>query len=135
MKAKNRKQYVEVWTDHLNWMNQIYYAAGMFAEWPAEQKRIAGLIEKAADNEFPVLADDAEVELIPKYVYDGEGRRKISEIFTDWSQRSTDDTVSVSAAAPGIGKTVYRITRITEEAVYGVILEDTVRILSPSEVV
>ena len=37
------------------------------------------------------------------------------------------------AAAPGTGRTVYRVTRIDDEGVWGVVEEDTVRILEPWE--
>ena len=45
------------------------------------------------------------------------------------------DHYSIDAGAPGIGKSVYLITRIENETIYGVYLpnESTVRILEPWE--
>jgi len=93
------------------------------------------------DRNMPPLEygaeDYAEVEqqLIPKYCYTGEGERILSSVYAEWSKCEIGETVGVSAAAPGTGRTLYKITRITDEGVYGVIIEDTVRILSPAEVV
>lgn len=40
------------------------------------------------------------------------------------------DEYVVSVAAPGYGQTVYRVTRVTENGLYGVVVESTVRELT-----
>lgn len=79
------------------------------------------------------MTNNKEQELIPKYVYTGDGKRVISSVYEEWSKCQPGEEVCVSAAAPGTGRTVYRITRVTDKAVFGVIIDDTVRILSPCE--
>jgi hypothetical protein len=43
--------------------------------------------------------------------------------------------LSIQAAAPGIGSSKYRITRVTEEGVFGILISSTVREMDPSEAV
>ena len=45
------------------------------------------------------------------------------------------DEISMFAAAPGTGRMVYKITRMDESGVFGVITENTMRDLHPSEVI
>lgn len=45
------------------------------------------------------------------------------------------DHYVVWAGAPGVGRTVYLVTRVDEGGAWGVVLSDTVRELTPAEVV
>lgn len=50
------------------------------------------------------------------------------------SQYSPGDTYVTFAGAPGCGRTVYEVTRVDEDGIWGVVQSDTVRILTPGEV-
>ena len=62
----------------------------------------------------------AELELIPRIVYDGDGNQKVSEVYELWSRERIGAKVACEIGAPGCGLNVYRITRITPSAVYGI---------------
>ncbi len=53
----------------------------------------------------------------------------------DIGKLTVGDNLLVQNGAPGIGHILYKITQIDEKFVYGFILEDTTRILDPSEVI
>lgn len=48
--------------------------------------------------------------------------------------KKVGDLVVAHAGAPGTGRLVERITRIADDAIYGVVVEDTIRDLKPWEV-
>lgn len=51
------------------------------------------------------------------------------------AENAPGDILVAYAAAPGTGHVKHRITRIDETGVYGVEIENTMRILDPSEVI
>lgn len=51
------------------------------------------------------------------------------------AQYVVGDSYVTEAGAPGIGRTIYEITRIDSEGMWAKIVEDTVRILEPWEVI
>lgn len=68
-----------------------------------------------------------EMKIAQKYVYTGEGEKVVSDVFKDWSKKKPGDHVVIFAGAPGSGKVVYEITRITPSAVYGFEVSNTIR--------
>lgn len=53
---------------------------------------------------------------------------------TEWIERyKNQEFFVVHAGAPGIGRTVYKITKETEEGLWGIQVENTVRVLEPHE--
>lgn len=65
-----------------------------------------------------------------------------AEEIDDYIKRNLDrykpgDRYSMDAGAPGIGKFVYKVTKVTHKSIFGIYLEDesTVRDLDPSEVI
>lgn len=72
-----------------------------------------------------------------KLVYgnpDAAGRR-IRHLNKFWVDHKPGDVVTVRASAPGSGYIVYQVTKKDDEGLYGKVLENTIRILHPSEVV
>lgn len=55
------------------------------------------------------------------------------EIRKDLTRYSVGERVVHEAGAPGIGRTVYLITRVDAGGVWGTVEEDTVRVLAPWE--
>lgn len=55
------------------------------------------------------------------------------ETKNDLSQYRVGQEIVRRAAAPGIGRWVYRVTRIDDWGVWGVLEEDTVRVMEPWE--
>jgi hypothetical protein len=77
--------------------------------------------------------------LVPRIVYRYETPEAINPVKVDESRYcdtyEVGESRSWAVAAPGIGRIKYRVTRIDSEGVWGVMIEDTTRILDPSEVV
>lgn len=64
--------------------------------------------------------------------------KKIKQYRPDEDQKlQPDQELVFYAAAPGVGKQVYRITHIDRpgRCIYGILVEDTIRILEPWEVI
>ena len=74
----------------------------------------------------------AEEKLIyPPTVGDGIGNKIPYESYTN---AKVGQICTVWAGAPGTGKIVHKITRKDETGVYGIVIENTMRMLEPYEV-
>lgn len=71
-----------------------------------------------------------EEEIVPKFVFTGEGAKKISSV---WEMYKPGDVAVFEAGAPGIGQVKYKITRKDDNGLYGVLLSDTISELEPHE--
>ncbi len=89
--------------------------------------------EKEGREEELFNADDVKRQLKKQNASDEEINRYIKLNMN----KKPGDTYSVDAGAPGIGKFVYKVTRVTDKCIYGVYLPDEsdVRELDPSEVI
>jgi NADPH-dependent curcumin reductase CurA len=55
-------------------------------------------------------------------------------LVASWKKK-VGDTVVVFAGAPGIGRIVYRVTRIDADGVFGFVVENSIEVLDPSDCV
>lgn len=53
----------------------------------------------------------------------------------DIGDKKVGDNLFCQAGAPGVGHVIYKITRIDENWVHGFVIENTVRVLDPDEVI
>jgi hypothetical protein len=104
---------------------------------------IAEILAKGGDvADWRHLQEAGDREITPRFVYSfnepgatkDEPVRVESAVYTDWAARGVGAQVVTFAAAPGCGQRVYRITRVTADAVFGVVVSDTVRELRIEEV-
>ena len=79
----------------------------------------------ADDTRRQLDKQDASAEEIDTYVKRTLSRYKVGDRYTQ------------DVGAPGIGKFVYKVTRVTDKSIFGIYLDDesTVRDLDPSEVI
>lgn len=79
-----------------------------------------------------------EVLIAPAHCYSFKLQQLLkqrSEVYEEYTRtRKVGDVVRAYAGAPGTGHVDHRITRIDDTGVYGVVVEDTIRELTPEEV-
>ena len=105
---------------------------GMIDTQAEAEELIRDVYDEVDHYKSTVEEDNSEKLLYPPTVYDGEGNEKSYDIYhTVMNTKRVGDTVSSSAAAPGMGGTVHRITRMDDTGVYGIKIEDSVQIMEP----
>ena len=75
----------------------------------------------------------AETLVMGRTAYTGEGQK--IDCSGDIDRYKPGDHCVIWAGAPGIGRVVYRVTRLDEKGLWGVEVENTIRELDPSECV
>lgn len=105
---------------------------GMIDTQAEAEELIRDVYDEVDHYKSTIEEDGSEKLLYPPTVYDGEGNEHPYDIYhTIMNTKKVGDTVSSSAAAPGMGVTVDRITRMDDTGVYGVQIKNTVQIMEP----
>jgi len=70
-----------------------------------------------------------EVQIYPKYVWaDNAEGKKLYSLYTEYSKKPIGTRTYAEAGAPGIGHVIHEITRIDENGIYGILIENTMRV-------
>lgn len=90
-------------------------------------------------NNLLTALSKPEQQITPMYVYsynrdDGSnGDTPVKKISYTWRKYRVGDTAVFSAAAPGCGQQTFIITRKDDSGLYGIEIENTMRVMSPEE--
>lgn len=73
-----------------------------------------------------ILTEAKEELVLPRTVYSGEG--KPIDYSSEIKRYKVGDYFVSHAGAPGIGKSVHKITKIDQKGVWGTVVSNTIRI-------